>query len=124
MNYAFLPDLSALTILIVILLLLRRRHPQRQANLWLLGLFFTLIESAAHIFYAPDGLPSKILHITVIVCYLLAGLVFVWASGDYRPTDRDSLLYLAVNSLPLLAICSTYGLHLFSAAAFLPWITL
>jgi diguanylate cyclase len=124
MNYAFLPDLSALTILIVILLLLRRRHPQRQANLWLLGLFFTLIESTAHIFYAPDGLPSKFLHITVIVCYLLAGLVFVWASGDYRPTDRRSLLYLTINSLPLLAICSIYGMHLFSATAFLPWITL
>lgn len=124
MNYAFLPDLSALTILIVILLLLRRSHPQKQANLWLLGLFLTLIESSAHIFYAPVGLPNTILHTTVIVCYLLAGLVFVWASGDYELSDRRSLLYLLVNSWALLAMSVTYGMHLFSAKAFLPWIAL
>jgi diguanylate cyclase (GGDEF)-like protein len=124
MNYAFLPDLSALTILIVILLLLRRHHPQRQANLWLLGLFFTFIESAAHIFYSPAGLPSTILHTTVILCYLLAGIVFVWASGNYEITDRKSLLFLLINSIPLLALNTAYGLHLFSKAAFLPWIGL
>jgi diguanylate cyclase (GGDEF)-like protein len=124
MNYAFLPDLSALTILIVILLLLRRHHPQRQVNLWLVGLFFTLIESSAHIFYAPVGLPSTILHTVVIVCYLLAGLVFVWASGNYEPVDRRTLLFFLINSIPLLAICMTYGLHLYSKTAFLPWIVL
>lgn len=124
MNYAFLPDLFALTILIVILLLLRRHHPQRKANLWLLGLFFTLIESSAHIFYAPVGLPTTILHMTVIVCYLLAGLVFLWASGDYKPTDNKSFLYLMINCLPLLAICVCYGLHLFTPQAFLPWIAI
>lgn len=124
MNYAFLPDLLALTILIVILLLLRRRHPQRQANLWLLGLFFTFIESAAHIFYAPAGLPSTILHTIVIVCYLLAGLVFVWASGNYEITDRRSLHFLLLNSVPLLGTSTCYGLHLFSKTAFMPWIAL
>jgi diguanylate cyclase (GGDEF)-like protein len=124
MNYAFLPDLSALTILIVILLLLRRHHPQRQANLWLLGLFFTFIESAAHIFYSPAGLPSTILHTTVILCYLLAGIVFVWASGNYEVTDQRSFLFLLINSIPLLALNTAYGLHFFSKIAFLPWITL
>lgn len=124
MNYAFLPDLSALAILIVILLLLRRHHPQRQANLWLLGLFFTLIESSAHIFYTPKGLPSTFLHTVVIVCYLLAGIVFVWASGDHSPEDRRSFLFLLVNTFPLLGTSATYGLHLFSAKAFLPWIAL
>jgi diguanylate cyclase (GGDEF)-like protein len=124
MNYAFLPDLSALTILIVILMLLRRHHPQRQANLWLLGLFFTLIESSAHIFYAPAGLPSTALHMVVIVCYLLAGIVFVWAAGSYEITDRRSFHFLLLNSVPLLAICTCYGLHLFSKAIFLPWVLL
>ncbi len=124
MNYAFLPDLSALTILIVILLLLRRHHPQRQTNLWLLGLFLTLIESSAHIFYAPSGLPSTILHTVVIVCYLLAGLVFVWGAGDYSPTDRAGYLYLIVNSIPLFGMCTSYGLHRFTTQAFLPWIAI
>lgn len=124
MNYAFLPDLSALAILIVILLLLRRHHPQRQANFWLLGLFFTLIESFAHIFYARNGLPITFLHTIVIVCYLLAGIVFVWASGDHSPTDHKSFFFLLINALPLLGTSATYGLHLFSAKAFLPWIAL
>ena len=69
MNFAFLPDLLALTILIVILLLLRRRHPQEQADLWLLGLFFTLIESLAHIFYPANTSPGTALHVIVIDCY-------------------------------------------------------
>lgn len=122
MNYAFLPDLSALAILIVILLLLRRHHPHRQANLWLLGLFFTLIESTAHIFYAPGGLPVTVLHTIVIVCYLLAGVVFVWASGNYAVSDRRSFHFLLFNSLPLLGMCATYGMHLFIRNAFLPWV--
>ena len=117
MNFAFLPDLLALTILIVILLLLRRRHPQEQADLWLLGLLFTLIESLAHIFYAPNGLPSTILHVIVIDCYLFAGLVFVWASGEH--TGGHRLLYLALNSLPLIAVETAYGLHIFRPAVFL-----
>jgi diguanylate cyclase (GGDEF)-like protein len=122
MNFAFLPDLLALTILIVILLLLRRRHPQKQADLWLLGLFFTLIESMAHIFYAPDRLPITVLHTVVIDCYLLAGLVFLWASAEDSDPKRFRLLVL--NSAPLLAINTAYGLHLFSPSAFLPSIAL
>jgi len=117
MNFAFLPDLLALTILIVILLLLRRRHPQEQADLWLLGLLFTLIESLAHIFYAPNGLPSTILHVIVIDCYLFAGLVFVWASGEHN--GRHRLLYLALNSIPLIAVETAYGLHIFRQVVFL-----
>src|SRR5215475_14636395 len=109
MNFAFLPDLLALALLIVILLLLRRRHRQEQADLWLLGLFFTLIESIAHIFYAPNGSPSRILHTIVIACYLLAGLVFIWASGE--PSVPRRLHFLALNALPLLLCNMAYGLH-------------
>jgi diguanylate cyclase (GGDEF)-like protein len=122
MNFAFLPDLLALTILIVILLLLRRRHPQEKADLWLLGLSFTLIESMAHIFYAPSGLPSTLLHTVVIDCYLLAGLVFIWASGEN--SDSSRLRYLVLNSVPLLAVNTAYGLHLFTPTVFLPPIAL
>jgi diguanylate cyclase (GGDEF)-like protein len=111
MNLAFLPDLSALTILIVILLLLRRRHSQQQTDVWLLGLFITLIEAVAHTFYAPTGVPNAILHVIVLDCYLLAGLVFNWASGEYPVSRRARLLYTALNALPLLSINTIYGLH-------------
>src|SRR5271155_5389141 len=104
MNYAFLPDLSALTILIVILVLLHRRHPQKQADLWLLGLFFTLVEAIAHTFYAPTGIPNKYLHVIVVDCFLVAGMVFTLASGDTTLAPRGRVLYIALNSLSLLAI--------------------
>jgi diguanylate cyclase len=113
MNYSFLPDLSALTILIVILVLLHRRHPQKQADLWLLGLFFTLVEAVAHTFYAPTGVPNKYLHVIVVDCYLVAGLVFTLASGDKDKSlaPRGRALYIGLNGLCLLAINTLYGLH-------------
>src|SRR5271156_2827101 len=108
MNYSFLPDLLALTILIVILLLLRRRHPQGRADIWLLGLFFTLVEAVAHTFYAPGGPPQRSLHVIVMDCYLLAGMVFVWAAGGYPFSSNANLLYLSLNTLPLLGITTLY----------------
>jgi diguanylate cyclase len=112
MNFAFLPDLLALMILIFILVLLRRRHPQERADLWLLGLFFTLVEAVAHTFYAQNGPPQKILHMIVMDCYLLTGMIFVWAAGVHPASKASRLLYLSLNGLPLLALCTVYGLHL------------
>ena len=120
MNLAFLPDLSALTILIVILLLLRRQHSQQQTDVWLLGLFITLVESVAHIFYAPVGIPNTILHIIVLDCYLLAGLVFNWAAGEYEIPTKTPLLYIGINGLPLLAVNTIYGLHFRSPNFYYP----
>jgi diguanylate cyclase (GGDEF)-like protein len=124
MNYAFLPDLSALAILIVILALVRRRHSDARADAWLLGLLLTLIEAVAHTFYAPDGVPNKVLHIIVLDCYLLAGLVFIWAAGDQRLSQRNRLLYLGLNGLPLLGLTTIYGLNLRIAHAYVPTVAL
>ena len=118
MNYSFLPDLLALTILIIILLLLRRRHPQGRADIWLLGLFFTLVEAVAHPFYPRTGMPPWTLHVIVMDCYLLAGVVFVWASAGYPGSSTTELLYLWLNSLPLLALTTVYGMHLYSPVVF------
>lgn len=124
MNYAFLPDLSALAILIAILLLVRRRHPQEQADIWLIGLLITLVESIAHIFYSQNGMPATILHVIVLDCYLLAGLVFTWDSREHPLPVRIRVLYLVINALPLLAVNTTYGMHVHQEAAYYPWITL
>jgi diguanylate cyclase (GGDEF)-like protein len=118
MNFSFLPDLLALAIVIVILLLLRRRHPQGRADIWLLGLFFTLVEAVAHTFYAPSGPPQRSLHVIVMDCYLLGGMVFVWAAGGYPFSANANLLYLSLNALPLLGITTLYGLHIYSSVAF------
>ena len=124
MNYAFLPDLSALAILIAILLLLRQRHPQEQVDFWLIGLLITLVESIAHIFYGQEGLPATALHVIVVDCYLLAGVVFTWDSRDHPLPIRTRVLYLVINTLPLLAVNTLYGLHIFKPAYYYPAIAL
>lgn len=120
MNYAFLPDLSALAILIVILLLMRKRHPHEQADIWLLGLLITLVESCAHIFYSNNGMPDRILHIIVLDCYLIAGVVFTWDARRHPVPSRIRLIYLAMNALPLLAVNTLYGLHIYKPLPYFP----
>jgi len=120
MNYAFLPDLSALTILVVILFLLHRRHPHKQADIWLLGLFFTLVEATAHTFYAPGRIPLAALHIIVLDCYALAGLIFNWGAGEQGHSRRARLLYIGLNAVPLLAVTTTYGLNIRVPAPYYP----
>ena len=117
MNYSFLPDLLALTILIVILLLLRRRHPQGRADIWLLGLFFTLVEAVAHTFYPMSGPLPKSLHLIVMDCYLLGGVVFGRRADTPSPRGSSCSIYRLI-PLPLLAITTLYGLHIYSAVAF------
>ncbi|HEU5341861.1 GGDEF domain-containing protein [Edaphobacter sp.] len=120
MNYAFLPDLSALTILVVILFLLHRRHPHKQADIWLLGLFFTLVEATAHTFYAPGRIPEAALHVIVLDCYALAGLIFNWGAGEEGRSRRTQLLYVGLNAVPLLAVTTTYGLNIRVAGPYFP----
>jgi diguanylate cyclase (GGDEF)-like protein len=124
MNVAFLPDLSALTILMVVLALLRRRHSEVRADAWLVGLSFTLIESLAHTFYAPQGMPGRVLHLIVLDCYLAAGLVFLWAASDEGIRRGPRLLYLALNGTTLLAMTSIYGWNIRVARAYVPAIVI
>src|SRR5579875_2606730 len=112
MNSNFLPDLSALAILVVILFLLHLRHPHEQTDIWLLGLFFTLVEATAHTFYAPFGIPNHYLHVIVMDCYLLAGLIFAWGGGDMSRPRRRRLVYMAVNAFPLFIVTTLYGLNI------------
>lgn len=109
MNIAFLPDLSALAILIFILAMVRRRHRDARADAWLLGLFFTLVEATAHTMYAPSGIPNRVLHLIVLDCYLMAGLVFNWAAGDQCLSQSSRLLYISLNGATLLWFASVYG---------------
>jgi diguanylate cyclase (GGDEF)-like protein len=120
MNVAFFPDLFALAILVVILVLVRRRHSDARADAWLLGLSFTLIESVAHTFYAPTGVPDRVLHVVVLDCYLLAGLVFIWAAGDQGLNRRMRFFYLALNGVSLLSLTSIYGWNLRYASVYVP----
>jgi diguanylate cyclase (GGDEF)-like protein len=120
MNLAFLPDLFALAMLIVILAMVRQRHSDARANAWLLGLSFTLVESIAHTFYAAEGVPNRALHVVVLDCYVLAGVVFNWAAGDQRLRRSTRLLYLSLNGLALLSLATIYGMNLRYTGAYVP----
>ena len=120
MNVAFFPDLFALALLVAILAMVRRRHSDARADAWLLGLSFTLIESIAHTFYAPQGVPDKVLHVIVLDCYVLAGLVFNWAAGDQLVERTVRLWYLLLNGLALLALTTIYGLNLRYPVVYVP----
>ena len=120
MNYSFLPDLLAMAMLVILLLLVRREHSQERSNAWLIGLFITLVEGTAHTFYAPQGVPDKFLHIIVIDCYMLAGMVFVWAAGDLSIPRASRFLYLTLNAIPLLALATPYGWNLRFERAYIP----
>lgn len=120
MNYSFLPDLVALAMLVGVLLLVRRKHSQERSNAWLLGLFITLVEGIAHTFYSPQGVPNRYLHVIVIDCYLTAGMVFVWASSDQSIPRKLRLRFLALNTIPLLALGTPYGFNLRYEGAYMP----
>ena len=120
MNVAFFPDLFALAILIVILAMVRRQHSDARADAWLLGLSFTLVESIAHTFYAPTGVPDRVLHVIVLDCYVLAG----WCSTGRPATSGWSTargcFTSSLNGLALLTLTTIYGLNLRYAGVYIP----
>jgi diguanylate cyclase (GGDEF)-like protein len=122
MNYAFLPDLFALAILVVILGLVRRRHSDPRADAWLIGLFFTLVEAAAHTLYATQGIPNRLLHVVVLDCYLMAGLVFNWAASDQNLPLRGRILSISLNGLTLLFVTTIYGWNIRVPQVYIPFI--
>lgn len=110
MNYQLLPDLAAMATLLTILYFLRRRHPQERVGLWLVGLLFIFLEAIAHAFYTPTGprhIPS---HIVALDAYLAAGIIFLWAAAQPLYPRTSTLRYLLINTLPLAAVLTAYGL--------------
>jgi len=117
MNYLLLPDLAAMALLLGILYFLRRRHPREAVNLWLVGLVFIFLEAFIHAAYPAPGTLRLAAHVVALNFFYIAGVIFLWASGrDFFPR-RSFLLYLLVNSVPVVALLTVYGL-----AIYIPWI--
>jgi diguanylate cyclase (GGDEF)-like protein len=112
MNPSLIPDLTAMATLIAILLVLRRRHPGRSIDLWLLGLILILVECLARLFYTsnPKAFLHAPLHALALDSYVLAGIIFTANAGRESFSKLNRLTYLAVNTLPLLALLTLYGL--------------
>ena len=110
MNYLLLPDLVAMAMLLSILYFLRRRHPRETVDLWLIGLVFIFFEAIIHAAYPAPGPLRLIAHVAALNFFYIAGAIFLWASGRDLFPRRTSLSYLGVNSLPLVALLTVYGL--------------
>jgi diguanylate cyclase (GGDEF)-like protein len=112
MNHLLIPDLAAMATLLTILYFLRKRHPQERVDLWLIGLLFIFLEAIVHAVYPPAGPWHQAAHVAALNCFFAAGVIFLWAAGRDIFPRKPTLLYLLANSLPFIALLTTYGLGL------------
>ncbi|MCU1223386.1 MAG: hypothetical protein JWQ42_1479 [Edaphobacter sp.] len=96
--------------LLAILYFLRKRHPQERVNLWLIGLLFIFFEAIVHAAYPPAGPWRQAAHVVALNSFFAAGAIFFWAAGRDIFPRKHTLLYLLTNSLPVVALLTTYGL--------------
>ncbi len=113
MNYLLLPDLAAMAMLLSILYFLRRRHPRESVDLWLIGLLFIFFEAIVHAAYPAPGPWRLAAHVVALNFFFVAGAIFFWASGRDIFPRKATLLYLLVNSLPVSALLTVYGLSIY-----------
>jgi diguanylate cyclase len=109
MNYILVPDLIAMGFLLVILYLLRRRHSRETVDLWLIGLVFIFLEAIIHAAYPASGIGRMVAHIVALNLFYVAGAIFLWASGRGLFSRKTSFTYLAINSIPPVALLTVYG---------------
>src|SRR5258705_4717842 len=110
MNFLLLPDLAAMAMLLSILYFLRMRHPREAVDLWLIGLLFIFLEAIVHAAYPAPGPWRLVAHVVALNFFLVAGAIFFWASGRDIFPRKETLVYLLVNSLPVSALLTAYGL--------------
>jgi diguanylate cyclase (GGDEF)-like protein len=110
MNYLLVPDLAAMGLLLSLLFFLRRRHPHKTVDFWLIGLLFIFFEAIIHAAYPAPGPLRLAAHVVALNSFYVAGATFLWASGRDLFPRRPSFLYLAINSLPAIALLTVYGL--------------
>ncbi len=114
-NYATLPSLTALAVLVGVFRSILRRESSDQLNLWLVGWVLVLMHFAAQFMDVGDGLQHRIWEDVSIDTLALAGVAFlISVSFDARDRHNRALLALIVG-LPALtylnAVLSDVKLH-------------
>jgi diguanylate cyclase len=112
MNYQLIPDLAAMAMLLAILYFLRRRHPREAVDFWLIGLLFIFFEAVVYAAYPSPGPWRSAAHVMALDSFFIAGAIFLWAAGRDLFPRKPALLYLLINSLPVLGLLTIYGLGL------------
>ena len=101
-----------MAMLLAILYFLRRRHPREAVDFWLIGLLFIFFEAVVYAAYPSPGPWRDAAHVVALDSFFIAGAIFLWAAGRDLFPRKPALLYLLINSLPLLGLLTIYGLGL------------
>ncbi len=107
-----------MAMLLSILYFLRRRHPRETVDFWLIGLVFIFLEAIIHAAYPAAGPWRTVAHVAALNFFFVAGAIFLWASGRDLFPRRPALSYLLVNSVPVVALLTAYGLNLRDARVY------
>ncbi|MHB1959304.1 MAG: diguanylate cyclase domain-containing protein [Acidobacteriaceae bacterium] len=81
LNYAPLPDLLALTILVFVFWSILRRRAGGKLQAWLLGWIFILLHFAAQLFGGQPGNLQTFVYVFSAMMLALAGAAFIYAAG-------------------------------------------
>ena len=81
LNYAPLPDLLALTILVFVFWSILRRRAGGKLRAWLLGWIFILLHFAAQLFGGRPGDLQTFVYVFSAMMLALAGAAFIYAAG-------------------------------------------
>ena len=111
LNFAPLPDLLALTVLVFVFWSILRRRAGGKLQAWLLGWIFILLHFAAQLFGGrPGGLQTFVFAVSAIMLEL-AGASFIYAAGGAYYSRRmrwiaatgllATLLYILVDFLSI-----------------------
>jgi diguanylate cyclase (GGDEF)-like protein len=102
-NYAALPSLAALAVLVAVFRSISRRESSDQLNLWLTGWVLVLGHFAAQFMDTGDGVRDLIWQSVSIDTLVMAGLAFM-ISVSFKPEDRSRRGLLAlILGVPALA---------------------
>lgn len=119
-NLLLLPDFIAMLLLMALLVGVRRRYIATQVDIWMLGIFFLVLEILAHAFYAPSkGIFQGILHALALDFYVCSALAFMVSGTHERRARRKRAIYIIPNALTMLAVTTCYGYGLKDAHLFI-----
>ena len=101
-----------MALLLGILYFLRRRHPREAVDLWIVGLLFIFLEAIVHAAYPSAGPWERVAAHVVSIKFVLRGRGHFSLGLRQRSVlaRGRSLRYLVINSLPAVALLTTYGL--------------
>ena len=114
MSLISLPDIFGMLVLMGVLGWLRKRHRDDSVDLWLLGLFFILVESVAVAVLRGSSQLYEASHVIALDSYLLAGATFGWAARQDLLPGRSHLPFFALPAVPMLLMSTVYGLGVVS----------